>query len=144
MRDEIRKHQKGSESREGDGCGCGRQTSTLGEAVSRKRLFFPIFFFLFPLVCVTSRAALTLWKQGRVSLQGSLWTPSPLRTVRGTRSPQASRDATRDSARPASRCGKSRVQRAQCRGRSAVRSDWDTTTALLCRSPGSKSHWHLD
>lgn len=51
MRAEIRKHQKGTESKEGDDCGCGRQTSTLGEAVSRKRLFFPFFFSFSPSLC---------------------------------------------------------------------------------------------
>lgn len=55
MRDEIRKHQKGRESKEGQDC--GRQTIlSLRGGVEGKVLFFSFFFFIPPLVCVTDNS----------------------------------------------------------------------------------------
>lgn len=62
---------KGQSRRKGMIVVVGGKHRLLEKRCRGKGSFFR-FFFLFPLVCVTdnSRAALTLWKQGRVSLQG--------------------------------------------------------------------------
>lgn len=137
MRDEIRKHQKGREFKDGETIVGGKLVCFRGRRCREKGFCFPFFFFsLFPLVCVTdtSRAALTLWKQGRASLQGSFLDFCGRFALY----------VERDHRRLHGILPRVPMQRAQCLWQQGIRSDWDTTTGLLCRSPGPKTPSALD
>lgn len=106
--------------------------------------FFPFFFLLFPLVCVTdnSRSSSNLVEAREGESAGQ---PLDSGAVSHCTWNAITAGFTGCYTRLCAawlEISTSRVQRAQCRGQRAVRSDWDTTTALLCRSPGPKSHWH--